>query len=159
MNRRDFLKGGLGGIIGAFLTWAGAVRAEEPTPEAVTLTDNEKRRAFEGSLLDHFSEEGSVSYLLSLPLAGMRAYWPMYDRMASWDDDVWSYSLACQEIQTHDHALTFSEIADRVSSPESCIPEFVIKDVYGDRIEGFNVTMIYDPDTEMATLELGESNG
>ena len=36
MNRREFLKGTLGGVFGAFLTWAGMVRGEEvePAPDA-----------------------------------------------------------------------------------------------------------------------------
>ena len=35
MNRREFLKCGLGGLFGAFLTWAGVVKAEEPEESLV----------------------------------------------------------------------------------------------------------------------------
>ena len=32
MNRREFLRGGLAGLFGAVLAWAGLVKAEEPEP-------------------------------------------------------------------------------------------------------------------------------
>lgn len=49
MNRREFLKGTLGGVFGALLTWAGVVRGEEAEP--TVLSDNEKRQAVEDRLV------------------------------------------------------------------------------------------------------------
>lgn len=138
MNRREFLKGGLYGVFGALLTWAGVVKAEEPEPghdgsagmlvsEWVygppippMLSKEEKREAFEIAVI---SEAKMAMGLMSEGelFTSEQAFDAIIESINKWNERVvlWDYGYEpdlwtgqCWGVKMHDHALSPREILE-----------------------------------------------